>query len=102
MRVTAGQELARQLFGDGSPPRIAPGGRADLVVLDYAPMTPLSTSNVVEHLARGWTAAHVRDTMVGGRFVVRDRTLVNVDERELGRRARTAASRLWERMQGYT
>ena len=102
MRVAAGQELAGQLFGDGGPPRIVPGSRADLVVLDYQAMTPLSPSNLIDHLARGWTAAHVRDTMVGGRFVVRDRKLVNVDERELVLRARAAASRLWERMQGYT
>ena len=73
MRVAAGQELAGQLFGDGGPPRIVPGSRADLVVLDYQAMTPLSPSNVIDHLARGWTAAHVRDTMVGGRFVVRAR-----------------------------
>jgi cytosine/adenosine deaminase-related metal-dependent hydrolase len=78
------------------------GGRADLVVLDHHAMTPLTSSNVVEHVARSWTSAHVRDTMVGGRFVVRDRQLVNVDERELAVRARAAASRLWERMQGYT
>ena len=43
-----------------------------------------------------------RSLMVGGRFVVRDRKLVNVDERELVLRGRAAASRLWERMQGYT
>ncbi|HSO32931.1 MAG TPA: amidohydrolase family protein [Labilithrix sp.] len=102
LRVAAGQELVGRLFGDPAAPRIAAGARADLVVLDYPAMTPLTASNVVEHLARGWTAAHVRDTMVGGRFVVRDRRLVNVDERELGLRARAAAGRLWERMQGYT
>ncbi len=102
MRVAAGQELVAQLFSDPSPPRIVPGARADLVVLDYQGMTPLSASNVVEHLARGWTSAHVRDTMVGGTFVVRDRKLSNVDERELALRARAAAGRLWERMQGYT
>jgi cytosine/adenosine deaminase-related metal-dependent hydrolase len=101
-RVAASQELASRLFCDPSPPRIVPGARADLVVLDYHAMTPLNPSNVVEHVARGWTSAHVRDTMVGGRFVVRDRTLTNVDERELGLRARAAAGRLWERMQGYT
>ena len=101
-RVAAGQELAGQLFGDPSPPRVIPGARADLVVLDYQAMTPVTGSNVVEHLARGWTSAHVRDTMVGGRFVVRERKLANIDERELGLRARAAASRLWERMQGYT
>jgi len=101
-RVAAGQELSAHLFGDGSPARIAPGARADLTVLDYAPMTPMTPSNVLEHFARGWTSGHVRDTMVGGRFVVRDRKLVNVDERELVLRGRAAAGRLWERMQGYT
>ncbi len=102
LRIVAGQELAGQLFGDPSPPRLVPGARADLIVLDYPAMTPLTPSNVTEHLARGWTSAHVRDTMVGGRFVVRERKLVNIDERELGIRARAAASRLWEKMQGYT
>ena len=101
-RVAAGQELAAQLFGDPAPPRILPGGRADLTVLDYQPMTPMTPSNAIEHLARGWTSAHVRDTMVGGHFVLRDRKLANVDERELMLRGRAAAGRLWERMQGYT
>jgi cytosine/adenosine deaminase-related metal-dependent hydrolase len=101
-RVAAGQELSALLFGDGTSPRLAAGARADLTVLDYAPMTPMTPSNVLEHFARGWTSGHVRDTMVGGRFVVRDRKLVNVDERELVLRARAAAGRLWERMQGYT
>jgi cytosine/adenosine deaminase-related metal-dependent hydrolase len=101
-RVAAGQELVAQVYGDPSPPRIVAGARADLTVLDYAPMTPMSPSNVVDHLARGWTSAHVRDTMVGGRFVLRDRKLANIDERELVLRGRAAAGRLWERMQGYT
>jgi cytosine/adenosine deaminase-related metal-dependent hydrolase len=101
-RIAAGQELSAQLFGDPSPAKVAPGARADLAILDYQPMTPMTPSNVIEHLARGWTSAHVRDTMVGGRFVMRDRKLSNIDERELVLRARAAASRLWERMQGYS
>jgi cytosine/adenosine deaminase-related metal-dependent hydrolase len=101
-RIVAGQELSGRLFGDPSPPRIVPGARADLTILDYLPMTPMTPSNVVEHVARGWTSAHVRDTMVGGRFVVRDRKLETLDERELAVRARAAAGRLWERMQGYS
>jgi cytosine/adenosine deaminase-related metal-dependent hydrolase len=100
-RIAAGQELVTQLFGDPAP-RVMPGARADLAVLDYTPMTPMTLSNVLDHVARGWTSAHVRDTMVGGRFVLRDRKLANVDERELVLRGRAAASRLWERMQGYT
>jgi cytosine/adenosine deaminase-related metal-dependent hydrolase len=99
-RIVAGQTLASRLFGDPLP-RISQGARADLTVLDYQPVTPMTPSNVVEHLARSWSSAHVRDTMVGGRFVVRERKLTQLDERELVLRARSAASRLWERMQGY-
>lgn len=101
-RIVASQMLVAQLFGDTAPPRIGVGSRADLTILDYHPYTPMTPSNVVEHLTHGWSSAHVRDTMVGGKFVVRERKLTNVDERELELRARAAASRLWERMQGYT
>ncbi len=99
-RIVAGQNVAARLFGDAAP-RITAGARADLTVLDYQPVTPMTPSNVIEHLARSWSSAHVRDTMVGGRFIVRDRKLTQLDERELVLRARSAASRLWERMQGY-
>ena len=100
-RVVAGQELATALFEDPQQPRLVAGARADLTVLDYDPITPMTPSNVIDHLARGWSSAHVRHTMVGGEMVVRDRRLVKVDERELMLRGRAAASRLWERMQGY-
>lgn len=96
LRIAAGQELA---FPGGS--RVAPGGRANLTVLDYSPMTPMTASNVIDHVSRGLMGAHVRDTIVDGRFVLRGRKLVSIDERELVLRARAAASRLWERMQGY-
>lgn len=101
-RIATGQELAALHFGEKVPRKLQVGARADLVVLDYDGVTPQSPSNLLDHVARGWSSSHVRDTMVGGQFVVRDRKLVNVDERELAPRARAAAGRLWERMQGYT
>lgn len=101
-RIAAGQELAATLFGETVPRRLQVGARADLVVLDQPGHTPISASNLLEHLVRGWTSGHVRDTMVAGQFVVRDRKLSNVDEHELLLRSRAAAGRLWERMQGYT
>lgn len=102
MRIASSQMLAGHLFGDATTPRIVPGARADLVVLDYEPITPMTQSNVLDHVTRGWSSANVRHTMVGGNFVVRDRKLTSIDERELFLRARAAAGRLWERMQGYT
>ncbi|MBX3227572.1 MAG: amidohydrolase family protein [Labilithrix sp.] len=98
-RIVAGQILSAHLFGDRIAPRLLPGARADLVVLDYVPFTPLTASNLVEHLVRNVSAGHVRHTISGGRFIVRDRALVTVDEAALVQRARLAAAQLWERTQ---
>ncbi len=100
-RIVAGQTLANRLFGDEAPARLVPGARADLVVLDYNPMTPVTTSNILDHVARGLGASHVRHTIAGGRFIVRDHALTTLDEEALIARARPAAGRLWERVQGY-
>ncbi len=100
-RLYAGQVLSNRLFQDSAAPRIVAGARADLAVLDYDSVTPLTPSNVIEHVARGWSQAHVRHTIAAGNFIVRDHKLTNIDERALIARARPAASRLWERMQGY-
>lgn len=96
MRIAAAQVLA------GSASQVVSGAPANLTVIDVAPMTPLTSSNLVDHLGRTLASAQVRDTIVDGRFVVRNRKLVSIDERELVLRARAAASRLWERMQGYS
>jgi cytosine/adenosine deaminase-related metal-dependent hydrolase len=99
-RIAAGQVFASRLFQDGSPPRIIPGARANLALLDYIPLTPMTASNVLDHVVRGWSGTHVRHTIVGGSFIVRDHELMLVDERELYARTKPAAARLWERMLG--
>jgi putative selenium metabolism protein SsnA len=100
-RLVGAQRLASLLRGEGERvPRVAPGERADLAVLDYDPWTPLTQENLAGHLLFAWSSSRVRDTIVGGRFVLKDRQLVRVDERALAARARSAASRLWAKMGG--
>jgi len=100
-RLVNAQRLASLLSGDGDKaPRIAPGARADLTVLAYDPGTPMTVDNLAGHLLFGWSSAQVRDTLVGGRFVLRDRAIVTLDEKELMARARVAASRLWAALGG--
>jgi cytosine/adenosine deaminase-related metal-dependent hydrolase len=98
-RIVAGQVFRTRVFEE-PPPRIAEGARADLTVLDYAPMTPMTPSNILDHVTRGWSSANVRHTICGGQFIVRDRALVKIDEPSLRARSRTAAIRLWDRIQG--
>ncbi|MGA7991699.1 MAG: amidohydrolase family protein, partial [Thermoanaerobaculia bacterium] len=70
----------------------------DWLVLDYDPPTPLSASNLAGHVLFGLGARHVRDVVVNGEILVRDREPVRVDAARIRARAREEAARLWRRM----
>lgn len=96
-RLAAGAELAGRAFGEPLLGRIEPGAPADIVVLDYDPPTPLSADNLAGHWVFGISAAHVRDVVVDGTVVVRERRLARqVQDRAY---AQAAAQDLWERME---
>jgi cytosine/adenosine deaminase-related metal-dependent hydrolase len=112
-RLVGAQRLAAQRFASErapsaseafakTAPGLAPGDPADLAVLSYDPPTPMTDANLAGHVLFGWSSACVRDTLVGGRFVLRQRVLQNLDEAALHARARTAAARLWARMNDVT
>ena len=95
--LAGGHRLAAALLGRPFG-KLDAGGPADLAVLDYRPPTPLESGNLGGHLLFGIDRSHVASVMVAGRWVVRDRRLVNVDVEAAYARAREAAPRLWERM----
>ncbi len=90
-------DLATSLFG---PPlgKIKPGARADLVVLDYVPSTPLTLTNVADHLFGGLGRAPVKAVIINGRIVYKDGVFPHLDESRIRARARQTAKGLWERM----
>lgn len=89
---TAGAILGRALG------KLAAGAAADVVVTDYVPATPLAAENVAGHLLFAMGAGHVRDVMVGGKWLMRDRRVLSIDEAGQRRAAVKAADRLWRRM----
>lgn len=95
--LAGGHRLASALFGENLG-RLEPGAPADLAILDYRPPTPMTVDNLAGHLLFGIDRSHARTTMVAGRFVMRDRVIVTIDEAEVLAQARAAAPRLWERM----
>jgi len=58
------------------------GKKADLVVLDCMrpSMLPVSSENAVSNLVYASPSPAVRDTIVDGKFVLRDKKIVNLDE----------------------
>jgi putative selenium metabolism protein SsnA len=96
--LAGGHRLAAALFGLPFG-KLDAGAPADLVVLDYAAPTPLHEGNLAGHLLFGVDRSHVAQVMVAGRWVVRERRLVNLDARAVFERARVAAAALWRRME---
>jgi putative selenium metabolism protein SsnA len=90
------REIVKQIWGTEIG-RIAPGARADLLVVDYLPPTPIDNSNLFGHLLFGVSNAPVDSLMVDGRWVVRGGHCVNVDEHEIAEKAAARAEALWER-----
>jgi putative selenium metabolism protein SsnA len=77
---------------------LSPGAAADLVLLDYYPPTPLGSGNFPWHLLFGIDAQHVHSTMVAGRWLMRDRQVLEMDEERIHARARELADALWKRI----
>ncbi len=88
--------IARKVWGLDVG-RIEPGARADLVLYDYFPPTPLTRDNIFGHALFGIAYAPVHSLMVNGRFVIRDREFVNLDERAVAEKAGACARQLWRR-----
>jgi cytosine/adenosine deaminase-related metal-dependent hydrolase len=92
------REIARQLWGMEIG-RIETAARADLVLIDYFPPTPLRADNLFGHLLFGISNAPVDMLIVNGRAVVRDRRCVTLDERAVAEKAAIQARSLWRRFE---
>jgi putative selenium metabolism protein SsnA len=97
--LAGGARLAAEAFDAPGLGTIAPGAPADIVVLDYASPAPLTGGNLPGHWVFGLSSRAVRDVIVGGEVVVRDRRLTRLDQDELAAKAAVEAKRMWDRME---
>jgi putative selenium metabolism protein SsnA len=76
------------------------GASADLVFLDYHPITPLTAENLAGHVIFGVEASAVTATVCAGRILMRDRCLLTLDEEAITARSRELAAQVWRRAAG--
>ena len=79
---------------------LSPGARADIAVLDYVPLAPVSPENFVGHLLFGAKGGRVFITVSDGVIIYRDGRITTIDETDLVREARIAAEGLHRRYHG--
>ncbi len=97
-RLAESARLAGRVFDEPLLGTLEPGAPADLVVLDYPAPAPIRDATFAGHWVFGLSSRAVRDVMVAGEWVVRDRRLARVDQRELAASACGEAERLWQRL----
>jgi len=90
--------LARVFWPDLRLGELCEGTAADLVFLDYHPTTPLTAGNLPWHLLFGIEASAITATVCAGRVLMRDRTLLTLDEESITARSRELAAQVWKRV----
>jgi len=92
-----GAELVSELFGQ-TIGQLQPGAAADVVVLDAQLPTPLTAGNLPWYWMFGLSSRMVRDVVMGGRVILRDRQFQTVDERAILAESQEQARALWSRL----
>ncbi|MFZ1628879.1 MAG: putative aminohydrolase SsnA, partial [Anaerolineae bacterium] len=87
MAWTNNAALARQFFPKPIG-ELTPGAYADIILLDYAPITPLTPANLPWHVLFGADGSHVTTTMVAGQLLMVQRKLLFLDEQAIAARSR--------------
>jgi putative selenium metabolism protein SsnA len=89
--------LAGMFFADAPIGRIEPGAYADLILVDYQPITTLTTDNLPWQIIFGFHESMITTTIVAGQILMRDRQLLTLDETAIASKARQLSPEVWQR-----
>lgn len=93
--------LANLYLPDTTVGTIQPGAAADLIFVDFHPFTPLSAGNLPWQIIFGIQESMITSTMVAGKFLMKDKELLTLDEEKIASEARKLAPEIWKRYEGY-
>ena len=90
-------QFAEKLFGCRLG-RVSQGYRADLILIDYHPWTPVNADNLSAHILSALNSGAVRTVIIDGQVVMEDGRVCGVDETEVRDIANRAAEKVWSRL----
>lgn len=97
MLFTNNANLASRFFGRELGV-LRPGAAADVIALDYTPLTPMNADNVSGHVLFGMSGRQVIHTVIDGKLKMKDRVLTEVDKEAVLAHCRDTAANLWGRI----
>lgn len=78
--------------------KIKEGYAADIIFVDYDPITPMDETNLNSHILFGMNGMNVTTTMCNGELLMRDRKLLHINKQEVMEESRRVANNLWQRV----
>lgn len=80
--------------------KLKEGYSADVIVMDYQPLTPMDQNNANGHILFGMNGRTVTTTVAAGRLLMKNRELIGIDEAKAMADCREQAAKLWESING--
>ena len=78
--------------------KIKEGYAADIIFVDYDPLTPMDENNINSHILFGINGYSVTTTICNGEVLMRDRKLLHIDKKKVMEESRKQAADLWKRV----
>lgn len=97
MGVYNNAALAGVFFPDLPLGTIRAGAAADLIFVDYQPITPFTAGNLPWQIVFGFNESMITTTMVAGKVLMRNREILTMDAEAVSAHARELAPAVWER-----
>lgn len=77
--------------------RIEEGYLADMILVDYYPVSPMTPDNFWGHLLFGIMDAPVDTTIINGRVIMQNKEIAGLDEETIAAHSRECAEGVWRR-----
>jgi putative selenium metabolism protein SsnA len=97
MAVYNNAELVANQLNNLRAGKIDLGCAADLMLVDYHPITPITPDNLPWHILFGFNESMISTTIARGKVLMRDRELLTLDEEKIAFEARRRAANVWKR-----
>ena len=97
MAIYNNAALANTLFKSARVGSIEIGNNADLILVNYHPITELDAGNLPWHILFGFHESMVTTTIVHGKVLMKDRKLITLDEKEIADHAVKLSRNVWQR-----
>ena len=99
--ITNNGKLATEAFGTGTIGEIKENAQADLIFVEYYPYTELTASNLPWHMIFGFHEDVILSTMVAGKFLMKNRELLTLDEEAITHESRKRCKEVWNKYNQY-